>query len=90
MIASQLLLAPEMELMTESQIVSTMNAYNKLVNENMYYPGSLNYSNYTPDQLKVTLKPARLYTAWNCVSGSAAEKAEAMVDYLGFYLNAGW
>jgi|GEM_PF-411406 len=88
-IASQSLVAPEMQLMTESQIFSTMNAYNKLVNENMYHPGSLNYSNYTADQLKVILKPTRLLAAWNSVSGSTTEKAEAMVDYLDFYLNAG-
>ena len=88
-IASQSLVAPEMQLMTESQIFTTMNVYNKLVNENMYHPGSLNYSNYTADQMKVTLNPARLVAAWNSASGSNADKAEAMVDYLDFYLNAG-
>lgn len=35
------------------------------------------------------MKPTRLLAAWNSVSGSTAEKAEAMVDYLDFYLNAG-
>ena len=88
-LASQSLVAPEFQLMTESQIFTTMNVYNRLLSGNMYSSRALNFSNYTVDQLKVTLNPARLLNLMQATSGTDADKAEAVVDYLDFYLNAG-
>ncbi len=88
-LASQSLVAPEFQLMTESQIFTTMNVYNRLLSENMYSSRALNFSNYTVDQLKVILNPARLLNLMQATSGTDADKAEAVVDYLDFYLNAG-
>ncbi len=88
-LASQSLVAPEFQLMTESQIFATMNVYNRALNENMYSNRSLSFSNFTAEQLKVKLNPARLQALMQATPGSAADKAEAVVDYVDFYLNAG-
>lgn len=88
-LASQSLVAPEFQLMTESQIFATMNIYNRLLSENMYSYRSLNFSNFTAEQLKVKLNPARLQAIFLATAGSNMDKAEAIVDYLDFYLSAG-
>ena len=88
-LAAQSLVAPEFQLMTESQIFASMNVYNRLLNENILSNRSLNFSNFTAEQLTVKLNPARLQTLLQTTAGSAAEKAEAVVDYVDFYLNAG-
>lgn len=88
-LASQSLVAPEFQLMTESQIFATMNIYNRLLSENMYSYRSLNFSNFTAEQLKVKLNSARLQEIFLTTAGSNIDKAEAVVDYLDFYLNAG-
>ena len=88
-LASQSLVAPELQLMTESQIFATMNVYNRLLNENMYSDRSLSFSNFTAEQLTVKLNSTRLQNIIASTSGSNTDKAEAVVDYLDFYLNAG-
>ena len=88
-LASQSLVAPEFQLVTESQIFTTMNKYNGLVNGNLVPPRPFNYSDFTAEQLQVKLKPDRLLNLWQGTAGSNAVKAEAVVDYLDFYLNAG-
>ncbi|MDB2410496.1 DUF1800 family protein [Pseudomonadales bacterium] len=88
-LASQSLVAPEFQLMTESQVFATMNVYNRALNENMYSYRSFNFSNFTAEQLKVKLSPARLQAIVQATAGSDLDKAEAVVDYLDFYLNAG-
>lgn len=88
-LASQSLVAPELQLMTESQIFATMNVYNRLLNENMYSDRSLSFSNFTADQLTVKFNFTRLQNIIASTSGSNTDKAEAVVDYLDFYLNAG-
>ena len=88
-LASQSLVAPEFQLVTESQIFTTMNKYNGLVNSNLVPPRPFNYSDFTAEQLQVKLKPDRLLNLWQGTAGSNAVKAEAVVDYLDFYLNAG-
>lgn len=88
-LASQSLVAPEFQLVTESQIFTTMNKYNGLVNGNLVPNRPFNYSDFTAEQLQVKLKPDRLLNLWQSTAGANAVKAEAVVDYLDFYLNAG-
>ena len=88
-LSSQSLVAPEFQLVTEAQIFTTMNKYNRLLNGNLVPNRPFNYSDFTAEQLQVKLKPDRLLTLWQNTVGSNTVKAEAVVDYLDFYLNAG-
>ena len=87
--SGQSLVAPEMQLMTESQLFTTMNNYNSMVNGNRYFQGTLDYSNMSAEDLKIKLSDSRLQEVADSVLDSNQAKAEAMVDYLDFYLNAG-
>ena len=88
-LSGQSLVAPEMQLMTESQLFTTMNNYNSMVNGNRYFQSTLNYTNLSAEELKIKLSDSRLRDVADAVTDSNQAKAEAMVDFLDFYLNAG-
>ncbi|MBV33669.1 MAG: hypothetical protein CMK36_09590 [Porticoccaceae bacterium] len=91
-IASGSLVSPELQLVTESQIFNTFNIFSSLVSS-----GGLSRSNrytnfnltYTRDQFRVKLNDAVLDSVWDSTTGTNLSKAEALVRFLDFYLNAG-
>ena len=52
-LSGQSLVAPEMQLMTESQLFTTMNNYNSMVNGNRYFQSTLNYTNLSAEELRL-------------------------------------
>lgn len=83
------LVAPELQLFSESQLYTTMNLVNSLLANGLVRNRIDERTGIEREQLVVNLLRDRLVTEWNQTQGTAQEKAEAMVDYLDFYLNAG-
>ncbi len=88
-IASQSLVAPELQLLTETQLFITLNTYHKLLSKGFLRSTVTKNSEYTTEQATVQLNPAQLTTLWQQTEGDNTVKATALVDYLDFYLNAG-
>jgi len=88
-IAKQALVAPELQLMTESQLVTTMNISYTLLNNGYARSSSYNKSNFTKNQVLVSLSLDSLKTQWQSLTGDDETKSIAIIDYLDFYLNAG-
>ncbi|WNC69193.1 DUF1800 family protein [Thalassotalea nanhaiensis] len=89
-LASNSLMAPELQLLTEAQMFSTMNIYNGLMNSSLYRNNAAKYSIiYQNWHLKVWLQQEDFFEIWQNTSGTDTDKATAVVDYLDFYLNAG-
>ncbi len=88
-LASQSLVAPELQLMTESQLVTTMNVSHTLINHALVRNSAFNKSEYSKDDVKVKLNIDSLEALWQSTQGSEEDKARAVVSYLDFYLNAG-
>jgi uncharacterized protein (DUF1800 family) len=84
-LASQGLVAPELTLITESQIYAMFNGYDKFINSG-YNSRRLPYS---LDQSRVLLNTSRLDEVWNNKEGDETAKSTALVNYLDFYLNSG-
>ena len=87
-LASQSLVAPELELMTEGIMVNTINALGVLIYEGLGRRKSHKFSDYSKDDLLVKLDKQSLIDIWQQTPGSDEDKARAIVDYLDFYLNA--
>ena len=92
-IASNSLVAPELQLLTESQLFKTGNVFNKLINQGLVrrsvYNADFRNPVYEPEQFHIWLNYERLQTIWDSTAGTATDKATAVVDYLDFYLNSG-
>ncbi len=92
-IASNSLVAPELQLITESQLFKSSNTYHRLINNGFVRWSVYNddYRNpaYKPEQFHIRLNYQRLQSLWDTTPGGATEKAIAVVDYLDFYLNGG-
>ncbi|NQY63644.1 MAG: DUF1800 family protein [Alteromonadaceae bacterium] len=88
-LASNSLVSPELQLYTESQLFNTFNVYNKLISSGLYRNSAKKYSDYSANELKVTLNKDILPNIWNQAEGDNLVKAAAVVDYLDFYLSAG-
>jgi uncharacterized protein (DUF1800 family) len=85
-LASQGLVAPELTLVTESQMYSMLNGYHQFLNN-----GVVNYRRqpFTKDQVRVSLDTSGLNAVWDNQIGDDTAKATAVVDYIDFYLNSG-
>ena len=88
-LASNSLVSPELQLYTESQLFNIFNAYNTLIKDGLYRNSAKTYSDYSASELTVNLNKNILPTIWNQAAGNNLTKAEAVVDYLDFYLSAG-
>ncbi|MDB4077079.1 DUF1800 family protein [Porticoccaceae bacterium] len=90
-IASNSLVSPELQLVTESQLFSTFNTYHQIINGDFvrYNQYTREHPNFSIDQLKVRLNYSGLQAVWNDSAGDETAKATALVDYLDLYLNAG-
>jgi hypothetical protein len=85
------LVAPELELVTETQIYTAFNVYNTLirngVRRNNRYTRESRFIN--QEQLRVRLSDARVRAVWDSAAGDDAAKATAVAEFLDFYMNAG-
>ena len=85
------LVAPELELVTETQIYTAFNQYNGLIRNgdrrNNRYIRENNVID--PEQLRVRLSDARVRSMWDRTPGDAEAKAAALAEFLDFYMNAG-
>lgn len=88
-ISSQSLVAPELQLLTETQLFLTLNTYHKLLSKGFIRSTVTKNSAYTTEQATVRLSSEVLTLLWQETEGDNSEKATALVDYLDFYLNGG-
>lgn len=79
------LVAPELKLVTESQVYAAFNAYNQLVNVGLVE----NPSPFTVGQAVSLLDYNILDQVWTTNNSDVNSKATALVDFIDFYLNAG-
>jgi uncharacterized protein (DUF1800 family) len=84
-LASQGLVAPELSLVTETQIYAVFNLYDRFLNN-----GVVNRPDpFSNDEARVLLNNSRLDAIWEEHQGSSLEKATAVVDFIDFFLNSG-
>ena len=87
--ANQSLVAPEMELLTETSLFDTINDFFLLIDRGTIDNGARadDYS-LNRDQQTVRINRDRLNAVYDDAPGTARDKAAALVDYLDFYYNA--
>lgn len=87
--ASQSLVAPEMELLTETSLFDTINDFFLFINRGTIDNGG-RADTYSLDrgQQTVRINRDRLNAIYDDALGSERDKAAALVDYLDFYYNA--
>ena len=87
--ANQSLVAPEMELLTETSLFDTINDFFLLIDRGTIDNGDRadDYS-LNRDQQTVRINRNRLNAVYDAAPGTARDKAAALVDYLDFYYNA--
>ncbi|MGJ8694296.1 MAG: DUF1800 family protein [Thalassotalea sp.] len=83
------LVSPELQLITESQLFTNFNIYNKLLYHGFKRWRVEETSSYNEEQLTVRLQKESFNNIWQNTSGTNIDKATAIVDNLDFYLNAG-
>jgi uncharacterized protein (DUF1800 family) len=85
------LVAPELELVTETQIYTAFNTYHNFVRNGVRRNNRFTRENGIIDQeqLRVRLNDARVRAIRDSATGDDAAKAAAVADFLDFYMNAG-
>ncbi len=90
-LSSNSLVAPELELVTETQIYTAFNIYHGFIRN-----GEIRSNRYTREngvieleQLRVRLNDARIRAIWDGAAGDNAAKATAVAEFLDFYMNGG-
>ena len=85
-LASEGLVAPELTLITESQIYSMFNQYDQLLHN-----GFVNFRRnpFSSEEARVRIDTTGLGDLWESTPGDTQEKATALVDFVDFYLNGG-
>jgi hypothetical protein len=85
------LVAPELELVTETQIYTAFNVYNTLIRNGVRRNNRYTRENGIIDQerLRVRLSDARVRAVWDSAAGDELAKATAVAEFLDFYMNAG-
>jgi uncharacterized protein (DUF1800 family) len=84
-LASQGLVAPELSLVTESQIYSIFNGYDDFLQNGIVR----RRQPFSSNQARVLLDSSALNAIWEDQAGDSTQKAIAVVDYIDFYLNSG-
>ena len=85
------LVAPELELVTETQLYTAYNVYHNFIRNGVRRNNRYTRENGIIDQelLRVRLSNARVTTIWDDTEGDNAAKGTAVAEYLDFYMNAG-
>ena len=68
-ISAQSLVAPELQLLTETQLFLMLNTYHRLLNKGFVRKAAINNSSFTEAQLKVHLTPSILTDIWSQTAG---------------------
>ncbi|QBY04250.1 DUF1800 family protein [Thalassotalea sp. HSM 43] len=88
-LASQSLVAPELQLQTESQLYTNINLYYQFIYSGLSRWRVENFTNYSKAQLSVKFDEQHLEQLWQSSNGDNSSKAQALIDYADFYLLAG-
>ncbi|MEH6605509.1 MAG: DUF1800 family protein [Pseudomonadales bacterium] len=90
-LSSNSLVAPELGLVTETQIYTAFNVYHNLIRNGVRRNNRYTRENdvIEQEQLRVRLSDAVVNDIWNTAAGNEAEKAVAVAEFLDFYMNAG-
>lgn len=83
------LVAPELQLMSESQLYSTMNAIHSILSNRLLRGRIEANLPFSREQLNVSLDTDVIENLWSQTEGSSNAKATAVVDYFDLFLNAG-
>ena len=85
------LVAPELELVTETQIYTAFNIYHGLIRNGEIRNNRYTRENGVIDQalLRVWLRESPVRTVWDGTAGDDTAKATAVAEFLDFYMNAG-
>ncbi len=91
LLSNNSLVAPELELVTETQIYAAFNIYLGLIRNGKIRNNRYTRENSTIAQelLRVRLRDDRVMEIWNGAEGDNSAKATALAEYLDFYMNAG-
>jgi len=89
LLATNSLVAPELQLLTESQLFANINYFYVFLEGGVVRRKVEENVAQTAAQLTVTVKYDRLENIWDATDGDTTVKATAVVDYLDTYLNAG-
>lgn len=90
-LSSNSLLAPELQLVTETQIYNAFNTYHNFIRNGVRRSNRYTRENGIIDveQLRVRLSDSRVRSVWNNAAGDNAARAAAVAEFLDFYMNAG-
>ena len=86
--ANRSLVAPEMELLTETSIVSTLNNFFSVIDGGSLDRGRASHYEISEDDMRIRINRDRLTAIFDDAPGNDRDKAGALVDYLDFYYNA--
>ncbi|NNE59308.1 MAG: DUF1800 family protein [Woeseia sp.] len=90
-LANNSLVAPELQLLTETQVYTAFNTYHKFIRDGAVRNNRFILQNgiIEPALLHVRLNDAEVRAIWNSAPGDEASKAFAVANFLDFYMNAG-
>lgn len=85
------LVAPELELVTETQIYTAFNQYHSFIRNGKRRNNRYTRENGVIEQelLRVWLNDSRVRSVWDDTAGDKMAKATAVAEFLDFYMNAG-
>ena len=85
------LVAPELQLVTETQIYTAFNTYHNFIRNGVRRNNRYTRENAVIDveQLRVRLSDNRVRAVWDSAAGSEAAKGIAVAEFLDFYMNSG-
>ncbi len=90
-LSSNSLVAPELQLVTETQIYTAFNTYHNFVRNGVRRNNRYTRENGTIslEQQRVRLSGARVKAVWYTTSGDNMARAASVANFLDFYMNAG-
>jgi len=85
------LVAPELQLVTETQIYTAFNTYHNFIRNGVRRNNRYTRENafIGVEQLRVRLSDNRIRSVWDSAAGDEAAKGIAVAEFLDFYMNSG-
>jgi uncharacterized protein (DUF1800 family) len=88
-LARNSLVSPELQLLTETQVITNYNFYHSFLANGVLRGGAHKRSDFSAEEVVVTLAPTVLSSLYQDTEGTELDKATAVVDYMDFYLTGG-
>ncbi len=88
-LAEQSLVSPELQLLTETQLIINYNYYHSLLSQGLANKTSHKKTAYDATDVVVTLSPTNIIELYQTTEGDDIAKATAVVDFMDFYLTGG-